>query len=76
MKFYQRFFAAKKYVKGAIVVTGVSQIGMAGVFSGANHLVGVTFNHELNGLLGLSWAEIIDTYGKALPLIAKRNNPR
>lgn len=73
MKFYQRFFAATKSLRGAIVVTGVSRIGMAGIFSGANHLVDVTFQHQFNGLLGLSWEEILDNYGKALPLIAKRN---
>ena len=73
MEFYRDFFAATKSVKGAIVVTGVSRIGMAGVFSGANHLTDMTFEHEMNGVLGLSWTEIIDQYGRALPLIAKRN---
>ena len=33
----------------------------------------MTFEHEMNGLLGLSWTEIINKYGRALPLIAKRN---
>ena len=73
MDFYRHFFAATKSVKGAIIVTGVSRIGMAGVFSGANHLDDVTFSHDLNGLLGLSWAEVTTKYGKALPLVAKRN---
>ncbi len=74
MKFYRNFFAATKSVKCAIIVTGVSRIGMAGIFNEANHLEDVTFEHEFEGLLGLSWSEIVTYYDNALPLIARWNN--
>lgn len=64
MDFYQDFVAATKSVRGEIVVTGVSQIKMDGTFSGANHLVDVTFQHQFNGLLGQSWEQILDNYDK------------
>lgn len=71
--YFPRRFYSNQICEGAILVTGVSRIGMDGIFNGANHLVDVIFPDQTNGFLEISWEEIRDHKRNALSLIPKRN---
>jgi hypothetical protein len=52
------------------LMTGVTTLARAGVFSGGNDWVDMTFSHAMANVCGFTWAEIEHVYGDRLAQLA------
>jgi len=52
-------------------VTGISRLAYSGVLSSWNNMTDISFRTEYATILGYTWAEIEESFGGALPLLAK-----